>query len=77
LYHAEEDREEDDHNCNPESIPLNAIAAINPPLLDGCGIGLIELLFQNHQSIMPEFEVFNLPLLGSESAAFCGFPVKH
>jgi hypothetical protein len=64
------------NNCNPESVPLDPVATIYPPLLDRGWARLIELLFQNDQPVMPESEVLDPPLCFSKLTAFDGFGIK-
>lgn len=51
-------------NRHPECIPLHAVAAIVPPLGKSSWGGVVISVFQDHKTIPPEFELFNLTRFG-------------
>jgi hypothetical protein len=69
LYEASDQGPYKDHDSYPESPPLHTVASIVPPLGDSLWRSLIEDLFQDHQAVMPVFEVLQLSIVGREVAA--------
>jgi hypothetical protein len=69
--HALDDAEEDSANNqdNRHPKPLDPLAVIKPPLSNRSGLGVVEELFQNNQSVVPELEMVDLSILQLELAA--------
>lgn len=77
LSHSKEDSEENYQNGCPKRIPINSITPVNPELADGARSRLIKFLFQQHEPVVPELEILDLPFVGSKLAAFDCLFVKN
>lgn len=62
-----EDQNQDSH---PESVPLHAVAPVVPPLRKGPRGSVVVSLFEDHEPVSPEFELFYLARFGVQRAAF-------
>jgi hypothetical protein len=60
LHDTKNDGQNQDKNRNPERIPLYFLSPIEPPLLKGFGLSLVENFLQYNQTIVPELEHFNV-----------------
>lgn len=58
LDDAKNNCEYQHQDCHPEVVPLHAVAAIVPPLGKGHWGGIS--LFEDHEPVPPEPELFNL-----------------
>lgn len=70
LDEAKNDCEDQNQNSHPKGIPLHAIAAVVPPLRKGPRGSVVISLFQDHEPVPPELELFNLARFGIQGAAF-------
>jgi hypothetical protein len=66
LHQPKENGQNQDKYRNPECIPLHSVPPIMSPLPDGIRSSLIKNLFQNNQTIAPEAQVFESPLVGCQ-----------
>jgi hypothetical protein len=69
LNHSECCCDDQDQYGHPKCVPLNSIAPIMTPLGEGSWCGIVLGLLQNDQTIPPEGEAFNLPILGLQITA--------
>lgn len=76
LSEAKNNSEHQDENCHPECVPLYAVAAIMPPLRKCSWGGIVKGLFEDHEAVPPELELFNLARFSVQSAAFGQPPVQ-
>ena len=70
LHQSKEDRQKEDENRNPKSIPLIPVSTIVPPLAEHFRPALIERLLQYDQSIMPELIRLNLSIIEMQLTDF-------
>jgi hypothetical protein len=68
LRKSKEDRQGQDQDGDPKSIPLHAIAPVEPPPWECTWALLIEDLLQYHQTIVPEYEVFDMSVVSTKVA---------
>src|ERR1700761_7286438 len=76
LYNTKEQSQNQNKNSNPESVPLNSISSVVPPLCDGTRSRFVEYLLQDHKSIIPVHKPFYLALFWPQNAAIYSFLIQ-
>lgn len=76
LDNAEEDREDQHRDRDPERVPLRPLTSIIPPLRECTGFCLVKYLFENGKTFSPKVEVINLSIIGSQPLTPDSSPVK-
>lgn len=69
LHHTKEHGHGKDQHSYPESVPLDAVPAIEPPLGDGRWLGLVKGLLEDDKPVMPDGKVLDPALACPEGAA--------
>lgn len=70
LHQAKKDRQSQNQDSNPESVPLHPVPPVVPPLRERSRMCLIKDLFQNDKAVVPERKVFDLAVARSQMTTF-------